>query len=147
VGIEGEHVTTPKPAAGKRESCAACGKPAAKDQGDGFTCDDKEVPLCEACWSDGENNEAWNARIVQRIRDRRAGRKPAKPKKFSVMCTVKTTWSLRDVEAEDEDEAARKVEAMELDELDRYGHEIGCDIDIDSVAIESRGKGKGKVRK
>jgi hypothetical protein len=137
-------VTTRKPAAGKRELCAARGEPAAKDQGDGFMCGNTEVPLCDACWSDGENNEAWNARIVQRIRDRRAGRKPAKPKKFSVLCTTRQTWSLRDVETEDRDAAIAKVKDMAHHELEVHGHEIDWDLDIDSATVEPCAKKGGK---
>jgi len=62
------------PTLGKR--CAACGKPATKAPNPGFMFLGKDVPLCDGCWSEGKNNEAWNDRIEQRIRDRRAGVKP-----------------------------------------------------------------------
>jgi len=94
-----------------------------------------EVPLCDGCWGEGENDSAWDDRITQRIRDRRAGIKP-KQSIFSVLCTVKVTWSLRGIKAEDEDAAIAKVKAMEAAELERNGHEIDYDLDIDSVERE-----------
>ncbi len=133
-----------------RKPCAACGKPSTKKQGPGFMFAGKDVPLCDECWGDGENDEAWDARICQRIRDRRAGRKPRPPKTFSVLVTTKQTWSLRGVEAEDEGAAIAKVRALaESGDMERHGHEVDCDLDIDSVNEEprepapKRARGKG----
>ena len=53
--------------------CAACGAPKAFDQ---FIVDRPgcrgTFKLCEACWGEGENDEAWNETITQRIIKRRA---------------------------------------------------------------------------
>ena len=56
-----------------RAPCAACGKPKAFDQ---FMVDRPECSglfkLCAACWGEGENNEAWNEAVTQRIIRRRS---------------------------------------------------------------------------
>jgi hypothetical protein len=52
--------------------CASCGKRISaktlRDQGPGFECDGVDWKICDGCWSSGENNEAWDSRIKNRIR-------------------------------------------------------------------------------
>jgi hypothetical protein len=57
-----------------KDPCAACGKPAAPNQGPGFmytlgSSGSEDVRLCTRCWNDGPNDEAWDDRIQQRIYD------------------------------------------------------------------------------
>ncbi len=66
------------------ERCAACGNPAMRDRGNEFMIDRPAygpdvayVKLCKACWTDGENDEAWNERITQRVIDRAANAEPS----------------------------------------------------------------------
>lgn len=118
--------------------CAACGAAAKKDATFLYTHGRKPedyVPLCAGCWKNGDNDEVWDDKIQQRIADRRAHRTP-KRHTFNVLVTVKQTWSLRGIEAEDEDAVVAKVKAMELDQLERHGHEIDCELEIDSVERE-----------
>jgi len=60
--------------------------------------------------------------------------------KYSVMCTFQFTYSLRDIEAADEDAVIRLVSEMGMDDADSYGHCIGEDVAIDSIGRDSRPK-------
>jgi len=58
----------------KRGPCAACG--AKRTCGKTTFMVDRpghrgEYWICNACWNDGENNEAWDERITKRIIERR----------------------------------------------------------------------------
>lgn len=57
-------------------SCAACGKwPVVRDTT--FLCCNRERYICAACWGKGQNDEAWDMDISNRIqlRDRALARK------------------------------------------------------------------------
>jgi len=64
----------------KRVPCAACGAARVCRKVtfnvSGF-CFDGEYHICNSCWSEGENDEAWNDAITKRIVTRLARTQPA----------------------------------------------------------------------
>lgn len=96
----------------KTVPCAACGKPANPKQTFLYKRGRKAeeyVPLCKGCWDDGPNYEAWDDKIQQRIKDRRAGRPPAPPKRWRVSATIYQEIIV-EIEADTREQAEFKVE-------------------------------------